>query len=120
MASYDDLDQLIVELKIGSAQKPLLDAIAKGEAPDVALKRLLAADSNAASRQVGVIDLKGRSAQHTGTRPNDDETQMWLRHDYFYEKAPSFWKGIVGWYVVRVNNPDQAMAFLDDLGRAGL
>jgi uncharacterized Ntn-hydrolase superfamily protein len=32
---------------------------------------LLAADSQAASRQVGVIDLKGRTAQHTGTRPND-------------------------------------------------
>ena len=49
----------------------LLDAIAKGEAPADALKRLLAADSQAASRQVGVIDLKGRTAQHTGARPND-------------------------------------------------
>lgn len=49
----------------------LLDAIAKGETPADALKRLLAADSQAASRQVGVIDLKGRTAQHTGTRPND-------------------------------------------------
>jgi len=49
----------------------LLDALAKGEAPADALKRLLAADSGAASRQIGVIDIKGRSAQHTGTRPND-------------------------------------------------
>jgi uncharacterized Ntn-hydrolase superfamily protein len=49
----------------------LLDALAKGEAPADALKRLLAADSGAASRQVGVIDIKGRTAQHTGTRPND-------------------------------------------------
>jgi uncharacterized Ntn-hydrolase superfamily protein len=49
----------------------LLDALAKGEAPDAALKRLLAADSNASSRQVGVIDIKGRSAQHTGTSPQD-------------------------------------------------
>src|SRR5689334_5376798 len=48
----------------------LLDALAKGEAPDAALKRLLAADSGAQSRQIGVIDLKGRSAQHTGTRAN--------------------------------------------------
>lgn len=53
----------------------LLDALAKGEAPDGALRRLLAADSGAASRQVGVIDLKGRSAQHTGTRP-----QQWAGH----------------------------------------
>ena len=49
----------------------LLDALARGEAPADALKRLLAADSGAASRQVGVIDVKGRSAQHTGTGPQD-------------------------------------------------
>jgi uncharacterized Ntn-hydrolase superfamily protein len=49
----------------------LLDALAKGEAPSDALKRLLATDSAAASRQIGVIDIKGRSAQHTGTGPQD-------------------------------------------------
>jgi putative ABC transport system permease protein len=47
---------------------------------------------------------------YRGTRPSDDETQFWLRHDYLYEKAPSFWKGLVGWYVVRISNPDQATA----------
>lgn len=46
----------------------LLDALAKGEAPDAALKRLLAADSGFQSRQVGVIAMDGRTAQHTGTR----------------------------------------------------
>ena len=45
----------------------LLDALARGEVPADALKRLLAADSGSASRQIGVIDMKGRSAQHTGT-----------------------------------------------------
>jgi uncharacterized Ntn-hydrolase superfamily protein len=49
----------------------LLDALAKGEAPDAALKRLLASDSGAESRQIGVIDIHGRSAQHTGTGPQD-------------------------------------------------
>jgi len=49
----------------------LLDALAKGEAPDAALRRLLVADSGAASRQVGVIDIHGRSAQHTGAGPQD-------------------------------------------------
>jgi uncharacterized Ntn-hydrolase superfamily protein len=49
----------------------LLDALAKGESPSEALKRLLASDSGAASRQIGVIDIKGRSAQHTGTGPQD-------------------------------------------------
>jgi putative ABC transport system permease protein len=49
-------------------------------------------------------------AIYRGARPNDDETQFWLRHDYLYEKAPAYWKGIVGWYVVRVSNPDNAVA----------
>ncbi len=49
----------------------LLDALQKGESPDAALKRLLAADSGASGRQVGVIDVQGRSAQHTGTGPQD-------------------------------------------------
>ena len=53
----------------------ILDALAKGEAPDAALKRLLAADSGAQSRQIGVIDAKGRTAQHTGTGP-----QQWAGH----------------------------------------
>lgn len=53
----------------------LLDALAKGDAPDVALKRLLAADSGFQSRQIGVIGIDGRSAQHTGTRPN-----QWAGH----------------------------------------
>ena len=47
---------------------------------------------------------------YRGSRPNDDETQFWLRHDYLYEKAPPFWKSIVGWYVVRIANPDDALA----------
>jgi uncharacterized Ntn-hydrolase superfamily protein len=48
----------------------LLDALAKGEAPDAALTRLLAADSGFQQRQIGVIGVDGRSAQHTGTGPN--------------------------------------------------
>ncbi len=46
----------------------LLDALSRGEAPDAALKRLLAADSAFQSRQIGVIGADGRSAQHSGTR----------------------------------------------------
>ena len=53
----------------------LLDALAKGEAPDAALKHLLATDSGFQSRQVGVIAIDGRSAQHTGTGPN-----QWAGH----------------------------------------
>lgn len=53
----------------------LLDALARGEAPQQALTHLLGADSGAVSRQVGVIALDGRSAQHTGTR-----TSPWAGH----------------------------------------
>jgi putative ABC transport system permease protein len=34
---------------------------------------------------------------------------MWIQHRYFYEKAPSYWQGIVGWYVVRVQDPGAAV-----------
>ena len=53
----------------------LLDAVARGEAPDAALARLLAADSGAPQRQIGVIALDGRLAQHTGTG-----TSAWAGH----------------------------------------
>ena len=53
----------------------LLDRLAAGEAPAEALRRELTADSGAASRQVGVIALDGRGAQHTGTG-----TTAWAGH----------------------------------------
>jgi putative ABC transport system permease protein len=49
-------------------------------------------------------------AIYRGSRPQDDEGQLWLQHKYFYEKAPSYWQGIVGWYVVRVEDPGAALA----------
>ncbi len=54
---------------------------------------------------------------YKGTRPDDDTTQFWLRRDYFEEKAAAYWKGLVGWYVVKVANPDDAVkvvAAIDD------
>lgn len=44
----------------------LLDLLAKGVAPQQALDQLVAADNGRESRQVGVIDRQGRSAQWTG------------------------------------------------------
>jgi uncharacterized Ntn-hydrolase superfamily protein len=43
-----------------------LDLIAKGVEPQAVLQQLLADDQQRESRQVGVIDMKGRSAAHTG------------------------------------------------------
>jgi uncharacterized Ntn-hydrolase superfamily protein len=47
----------------------LLDMLERGVAPADALARAVAADPEAERRQVGVIALDGRSAQHTGTGP---------------------------------------------------
>ena len=43
-----------------------LDLLAKGVEPKEVLAQLLATDEQRESRQVGVIDMKGRSAAHTG------------------------------------------------------
>lgn len=43
-----------------------------------------------------------------GAKPQDDETQFWLQWDYFQERIPERLKGQVGWYVLRVNDPDQS------------
>lgn len=43
-----------------------------------------------------------------GTRPQDDETQFWFQWDYFEERIPEAVKGQIGWYVLRIANPDEA------------
>jgi putative ABC transport system permease protein len=43
-----------------------------------------------------------------GTRAQDDTTQFWFHWD-FLEERRAFGKGDVGWYVVRVTNPDQSV-----------
>ena len=43
-----------------------LDLLAKGVEPEAVLAQLLADDQQRESRQVGVIDMKGRAAAHTG------------------------------------------------------
>jgi uncharacterized Ntn-hydrolase superfamily protein len=43
-----------------------LDLLAKGVEPAAVLQQLLADDASRESRQVGVIDMKGRAAAHTG------------------------------------------------------
>ena len=44
-----------------------------------------------------------------GKRPQDDETQFWFQWDYFEEKLPAAVKGQIGWYVLRVENPDDSV-----------
>jgi putative ABC transport system permease protein len=51
------------------------------------------------------FDLKGI---YTGTRPDDDLTQFWFQRKYLEENGPQWYKGDVGWYVLRIANPDDA------------
>lgn len=44
-----------------------------------------------------------------GKRPQDDETQFWLQWDYFQEHIPDRIKGQVGWYVLKLDSPDDAV-----------
>src|SRR5215472_14789871 len=44
-----------------------------------------------------------------GTRKADDETQFWFQWDYLEERMPDRLKGLVGWYTVRVANPDDSV-----------
>jgi len=44
-----------------------------------------------------------------GKRPQEDETQFWLQWDYFQEHVPDRIKGQVGWYVLRLDSPDDAV-----------
>jgi len=43
-----------------------------------------------------------------GERPQDDETQFWFQWDYFEERMPQSFKGNVGWYVLKLDLPDDA------------
>jgi len=54
---------------------------------------------------------------YTGTRPEDDTTQLWLRYDYLDERR-QLGRGGVGWYTVRVANPEDSLRIakaIDDM-----
>ena len=45
---------------------------------------------------------------YRGKRAQDDATQFWFRWDYLDERT-TYRKGFVGWYTVRIANPDDAV-----------
>ncbi len=45
---------------------------------------------------------------YTNSRPGGDESQFWIQWKYFDEHMPADYKGLVGWYVIRLENPDSA------------
>ncbi len=44
-----------------------------------------------------------------GKVPQDDETQFWFQWDYFQERVPQSFKGLIGWYTVMLDSPDKAL-----------
>ena len=54
----------------------------------------------------GAWEFNIRGIYH-GKRLQDDTTQFWFRWDYLDERTP-YRKGYVGWYTVRIANPDDA------------
>jgi putative ABC transport system permease protein len=43
------------------------------------------------------------------TLPGGDDSQFWLQWKYFDESVPAVIKGQIGWYILRLDNPDDAV-----------
>ena len=44
----------------------------------------------------------------TARTPGATKRQFWFQWDYFEERVPERFKGNIGWYVLRLDNPDDA------------
>jgi putative ABC transport system permease protein len=43
-----------------------------------------------------------------GDQPGADEGQFWMQYDYIQENGPDYFRGIVGFYMVKLADPDDA------------
>ena len=46
---------------------------------------------------------------YVNDKEGGDESQFWLQWDYFYENIPAAIKGQAGWWVLKLNSPDDAV-----------
>jgi len=46
---------------------------------------------------------------YEGSRQQDDKTQFWFHYKYLEERESTYWKGLVGWYTVKVYRPDDSV-----------
>ena len=56
----------------------------------------------------GTWEFNIRAIYH-GTRQADDTTQFWFHYKLLEERQNQYWKGLVGWYTVRIDDPDHAV-----------
>jgi putative ABC transport system permease protein len=45
---------------------------------------------------------------YQGKRVQDDTNQFWFHYKYLEERENPYWKGLIGWYTVKVDNPDDS------------
>jgi putative ABC transport system permease protein len=50
-------------------------------------------------------DFNVRAIYH-GDQPGADEGQFWMQHEYIQENGPDYFRGIVGFYMVKLVDPD--------------
>lgn len=48
-------------------------------------------------------------AIYQGSRVQDDTNQFWFHYKYLEEREIPYWKDLVGWYTVKVANPDDSV-----------
>ncbi len=46
---------------------------------------------------------------YTNDKEGGDESQFWLQWNYFYENVPAVMKGQAGWWVLKMDSPDDAV-----------
>jgi putative ABC transport system permease protein len=56
----------------------------------------------------GAWEFNIRGVYH-GARQQDDNTQFWFHYKYLEERENTYWKGLVGWYTVKVYRPDDSV-----------
>jgi len=56
----------------------------------------------------GTWEFNLRGIYH-GTRPADDTTQFWFHYKFLEERENAYWKGLIGWYTIRIDDPDNAV-----------
>ena len=52
--------------------------------------------------------LQNIDGVYHGRNALDDETQFWFQWEAFEERVPDRLKGQIGWYILRVDNPDDS------------
>jgi len=57
-------------------------------------------------------DFNVRAIYH-GDQPGADEGQFWMQHEYIQENGPDYFRGIVGFYMVKLANPDDGARVAD-------